>query len=137
MSFVWFISSSICGKLQTFYSWSKNLRHLFRKVSLFIVNLENLNLSFQLVIHFIAIGSLDSTSNATMYAELNGKIEQMTELMYFAVVKLTPVGVMMPALIITIVNYYLYDLDDESFFLPLLVMYVSNVFILKFLFRKH
>lgn len=106
-------------------------------MSLFIVNLENLNLSFQLKYIFFAIGSLDSTSNATMYAELNGKIEQMTELMYFAVVKLTPVGVMMPALIITIVNYYLYDLDDESFFLPLLVMYVSNVFILKFLFRKH
>lgn len=69
---------------------------------------------------------MDSTSNATMYAELSEKIELITKFMYFAVVKLTPIGVMVPALIITIVNYSVYDLGNESFFLPILVMYVSK-----------
>lgn len=62
-----------------------------------------------------------------MYAELNEKIEFMTGLMYFAVVKLTPVGVMLPALVITIFNYYVNGLGNESFFLPIMVMYVSKL----------
>lgn len=68
---------------------------------------------------------MDSTSKAqAMYAELNRNIELITELMYFAVVKLTPIGVMVPALIITVVNYCVYGLGNESFFLPIMVMYV-------------
>lgn len=59
-----------------------------------------------------------------MYIELNEKIEQMSRLLYVVTVKLTIPGSILPAVFITAINYFLYDLGDESFFSPFFVMYV-------------
>lgn len=43
--------------------------------------------------------------------------------MYFIMAKMSVVGTVLPALMLTLVNYFVYDLRDESYFLPFPVMY--------------
>lgn len=57
-----------------------------------------------------------------MYIELIEKIERLTQLIYIGVVKLTIPGVIIPALSLTLINLFVYDLGDDSFFLPFPVM---------------
>lgn len=57
-----------------------------------------------------------------MYSKLNEKIERMSNLVYLLIIKLTVPGVIIPGLLITIVNYFVYDLGDDSYFLPILVV---------------
>lgn len=40
--------------------------------------------------------------------------------------KLSAVGTIAPALLLTVVNYFVYDLGDDSYFLPFPVMYVHH-----------
>lgn len=61
-----------------------------------------------------------------MYREMDAKIERMSKLFYTAYVTITPVVVVLPAILITLVNYYIYDLGDESFYLPFRTVYVSK-----------
>lgn len=42
----------------------------------------------------------------------------MSQILYFAAIKLTVPGIMVPSCLITLSNYLLFDLEDESFFLP-------------------
>lgn len=67
------------------------------------------------------VGSKDATSRA-MYIELIEKIERLTQLIYIGVVKLTIPGIIIPALSLTLINLFVYDLGDDSFFLPFPVM---------------
>lgn len=57
-----------------------------------------------------------------MYSEFNDKIEQMTKILYFVMLKLSLAGFSIPILAVTIGNYFLYDLGDESYILPCPVM---------------
>lgn len=57
-----------------------------------------------------------------MYSELNDKIENMTKLLYFVMLKLSLAGFSIPMLAITIGNYFLCDFGDESYILPCPVM---------------
>lgn len=59
-----------------------------------------------------------------MYDKALVKIEKIAGLIYVAIAKLTIPGIVVPALLITTINYFVYDLGDESFFLPFRVMYV-------------
>lgn len=61
-----------------------------------------------------------------MYSELNNKIERFTTLMHLFMVKFSIAGIVLPAVFVTFLNYYVYHLDDESFYLPTRVMYVRE-----------
>lgn len=58
-----------------------------------------------------------------MYREMIEKIESGTELARFALVNMTGPGTILPAVLVTLVNYYIYGFGDDSFFLPCPVMY--------------
>lgn len=64
--------------------------------------------------------------------KLNGKIERMSQLIHFMLAKLTFVGCVLPDLILTTINYFIYNLNDESFHLSIPMMYVEcAVFMVK------
>lgn len=58
----------------------------------------------------------------TIYKEVDAKIERMTEIIKFLLVKVSLFGYSLPAPIITGINYFIYDLGDESYFLTFRVM---------------
>lgn len=58
------------------------------------------------------------------YGELNGKIEKISRILHFCCVFLTEIATIVPFLIVTIINYMIYDRGDESFYLPFPVVYV-------------
>lgn len=53
-----------------------------------------------------------------MYNQMNDKIEQMTQILSFVMLKLSLAGFSIPILAVTIGNYFLYDLGEESYILP-------------------
>ena len=59
----------------------------------------------------------------TLYIESNEKVEKFYESYQFAIVKLTYASLLLPPMLITTVNYFIYDLKDESYFLGIPVMY--------------
>lgn len=83
--------------------------------------------------HFFGIlsseiaGSLNAeSSNVTLkYVELIEQIERMTEVFYFALAKVSVSGCFLPAFLITVINYFIYDLGEKSFYLTVPVMYAS------------
>lgn len=66
-------------------------------------------------------GMNDRISKA-MYSNVNEKIERVSEIVYFVLVKLNIFAVILPPLITTMVNYYISGLGDESFYLATPVM---------------
>lgn len=58
-----------------------------------------------------------STETVLAYSKLIGNIELMTKVIRFGLVELTVVGCFFPALVITLINYFYFDLGDESYFL--------------------
>lgn len=61
-----------------------------------------------------------------MYSNLCGKINLLENILKFLIFKLTIPGFVLPALIVTITNYFMYDLGDKSFYLPFYAMYVIS-----------
>lgn len=59
-----------------------------------------------------------------MYTDIDAKIELMSKLLYMAYVNGTLLSVIPPALLLSLVNYYVLDLGSESFYLPFRMMYV-------------
>lgn len=57
--------------------------------------------------------------------KLNERIERMSELIYFVQVKLTMVALILPAVFITLVNHFVFDLNENSYFMPIPVVYVQ------------
>lgn len=72
--------------------------------------------SIQLLKYFIESNDSVATAN---YRKLNARIEWASEWYYFLLVKLSSLGCMIPPLFLTIVNYIIFDMGDESYFLPL------------------
>lgn len=50
-----------------------------------------------------------------MYNNLNRTIENLSEIFYFALVKVSFLGITLPPLFTGLVNYFIYDFGDESF----------------------
>ena len=76
---------------------------------------------------FVQIGSKICATSTSIYIELNEKIEFICKLLHVVSVHLTVNGVMVPQLLITVINYFIYDLKDESYFLsfPVMLGYVQ------------
>lgn len=73
------------------------------------------------------VGASDTVSRQ-IYDESAKKIEHMFRLIDMIVVKVSVFGMMIPPLINSIINYYVYDLQDESFLIPRPMMCVENCF---------
>lgn len=73
---------------------------------------------------------MQNACSKPIYAETIRSVEKMTEIVYFATVYLTIPAVMMPSCLITVYNYFILDLKEESFFLPL-----PQAFVLQFFFH--
>lgn len=58
------------------------------------------------------------------YVKVNEKIERGSKIIYCILPEISFAGVVIPPLLITSVNYFIYDLKDESYLLPFPVMYV-------------
>lgn len=62
----------------------------------------------------------------TTAIELDKTIESVSKLIHFMSTKLTIIGVEFPALIVTVTNYFMYDLEENSYVLPFPMMYVHR-----------
>lgn len=69
------------------------------------------------------LGSFNPISKAK-FSDVSDRIERMSKFFHFVLTKLTLVGVVAPSAIMTVYNYYINDLGEESFYLPVSVMYV-------------
>lgn len=61
------------------------------------------------------------------YIRLNLKIERFSKIVHFVLVKLTTAGILLPISIVTIVNYSIFDLGENSFYMPCSIMQVRNL----------
>lgn len=68
---------------------------------------------------------------------MNMKIERFSKSAHFVMVKLTVLAFTVPSLLITMANHFIYDLGDESFFLPYRAKWVLNVARVYFFYRNH
>lgn len=59
---------------------------------------------------------------APIYIELSGKIEFTCKLFDIVFVKVTLASIILPQFLITVVNYFIYDLKDESYFFSIPMM---------------
>lgn len=71
---------------------------------------------------------LERTSFETVisYSALNEKIEKVSKLLYHSLLKFTPAAVLTPSLIVTSINYFVNDLEEDSFELPFSTLYVRE-----------
>lgn len=71
------------------------------------------------------LGSQNANLKAS-YAKLSDKIEQITKLLYFVQIQISVPLNMLPPLLITLGNYYILDMQNESFVMPFPTMYVPT-----------
>lgn len=92
----------------------------------FHFNLPQFSLFFCVTTQFLlklkGLSNTESPDAAKKYVELIEKIERMAELCYFALTKVSVNGAFLPAFLITVVNYFLYDMGEKSFYLTVPVM---------------
>lgn len=61
------------------------------------------------------------------YNEVIEKIERISKLFYLIFVKFTLAAVVMPAVVITLINYFIYDLKGDSYYVSIPFTYVPAV----------
>lgn len=66
---------------------------------------------------YISLGSLD-LDPFTLYQALNEKIERTSKLMFMILMKIVVPVTLVPPFIISVVNYYMLELGEESFRTP-------------------
>lgn len=64
----------------------------------------------------------DRPSLKTKYSKMNDKIDQVSKRIYSFVLKLQMTSMILFCLVQTAINYFFYDLGDESFYLKFLAM---------------
>lgn len=72
---------------------------------------------------------IDNQATATKYRQLHAKIEQMCRFFNITLVQITVPMFVLPVLFVTIFNYFILDLGDESFYLSSPISYVIVNFI--------
>lgn len=75
----------------------------------------------------ICVETIDPGS-VIQYNELNEKIERISQLIYTLFVKITPAGIVLPGLFITLTNYFVYDLKEDSYYFTFPIMYAQAMF---------
>lgn len=69
---------------------------------------------------------MDDPATAGTFLELHEKIERLCELVYVGYVKIVFALSTFPALFASIFNYFILDLNDESFVLITPILYVKT-----------
>lgn len=80
----------------------------------------------QINLCFLNIGIQHSTSKQTKYKRLIEIIEYICELFFLALMKISIPTIMGCALIVTMVNYLVFDLGDDAYYLPFPTMYIKR-----------
>lgn len=75
----------------------------------------------EIAYNFIEINNAGSLAMAT---KMDENIELMSKVLYFIVTKFSVAGVTLPASVLTAINYFINDLNDESYMQPLPMMCV-------------
>lgn len=68
------------------------------------------------------IGIGNNLDYKTKENELNKRVERISIVVHFFQVKLSLPALILPAVLKTLINYFVFNLKDESFFLPLPIM---------------
>lgn len=72
----------------------------------------------------IFTADLSNAAHTAIFADLNEKIEKNSKILHFIFVELTTIGIEVPALLVTLNNFFILNLNDESYYLSFPVMYV-------------
>lgn len=75
-------------------------------------------------IYLSKIGSETSSTSKHIYISLNEKIELITKWLCMHMLKAMTVVCAIGGLVLCYVNYYIFDLKDESFIVPIPIMFV-------------
>lgn len=143
--------------LKTFYASSSTLAFLV----CFLVNIWKMTVLFKLIASYEKFISKSNFYNSTIYIVkvpvsiaviirlnftgarnsdlwiaykgLNIAIERMSKFLHFLITRLTVVGLIIPSLLITITNYFIYDLGTESYYLscPYLCVWKCKLWIFR------
>lgn len=116
-------------KYQTSQIWLLNSKILLKKVRVS----NNLIFEFYQKIKFklIEIGMKRPASMA-IYTDFNEKIERISKLTYFAVVFTSLGACGLGAILLSYINYYIFDLKADSFLVPLPLMWACPIFHIKY-----
>lgn len=57
-------------------------------------------------------------TSTAQYVEMDEKIELTSKLVHFVMAEFSAAGVALPLLLLSYVNYFVFNLGDESFILP-------------------
>lgn len=71
--------------------------------------------------------SLDNLIVESKLNKLNRKVERMSKIIYFIILNLTPATALLPTFFLTVFNHFIYDSNDQSYFLPFPLMYVETL----------
>lgn len=76
---------------------------------------------------------LELENSIPKYEETNKQTEKWSKIIYFGLVKVTPISWILPTLIISCRNYVTTDLGNDAFEMPLPIWYI-NGYLLFFVF---
>lgn len=111
--FVFIVASQIC-RMADISKFIENCEEFIarRESNQSIATIERLKIEIK--INFNQLGR----NARTFYDEVNEKIERWNKMIYFVTAIVSCAGVILPPLLITTVNYCIYDLKQESYLLP-------------------
>lgn len=72
---------------------------------------------------FAGLTNADAWDN---YIRLNAQIELISQVLYYLATRFALIGLMSPSLLVTLVNYFYYDLGNESYYLSCPLLYVQK-----------
>lgn len=90
--------------------------------------IENRQIKMQIKenVFLLYLGVRRSTSRQAGYTQLIKIIEYICELFYLALLKISIPTIMLCALIVTLINFFILDLGDDAYYLPFPTMYVKR-----------
>lgn len=107
------------------FRFIKRLEEFIEKSNLKYINRCFGQLKWIFFLNFNNIGS-DNLAFKTMDIELNDKIERITTVMYVLQVTATMAAILVPAVLFTLMNYFIFNQNDQLYFLPIPLTYVRN-----------
>lgn len=73
---------------------------------------------------FYTLLEVNNPAFRAMATEMDERIELISKVLHFILTKLTVAGIHLPPIVLTAINYFIYDLKDDSYVLPFPLMYV-------------
>lgn len=61
---------------------------------------------------------LENPFSKSLYIEMNERIEKISKILYFTIIKVTLPALMIPNLVVSFFLYFSTDLENEAFILP-------------------